>query len=240
MDKKDRKPCRAIVLAAGQGKRMGGKVKKQYLKLAGKPVLYYSLKAFQKSALIDEMILVTGEDQIEYCRKEIVEKYGFTKVTAVIPGGSERYVSVWKGLQEIKKRGDEGGYVFIHDGVRPFVTEEMLERALEAVKKHRACVLAMPVKDTVKVADEEGFVSHTPARRLVWAIQTPQVFEFNLAYEAYAALKASGRTDATDDSMIVESFTDVQVKLVEGSYENIKLTTPEDLEIAETFRKRQE
>jgi 2-C-methyl-D-erythritol 4-phosphate cytidylyltransferase len=122
--------------------------------------------------------------------------------------------------------------------VRPFINEEILERALAGVEEHGACVIAVKAKDTIKIADENGFVWHTPSRKKVWAIQTPQVFGFRLAYEAYAALIRSGRTDATDDSMIVESFTDVKVRLVEGSYENIKITTPEDLEIAEAFLKR--
>jgi len=243
MDMKKKKACTAIVLAAGQGKRMGSKVQKQFLELKGKPIVYYSLAAFQNSPLIDHIILVTGAEQLTYCREEIVEKYGFTKVDTITAGGAERYSSVWKGLQVIEddmEEADREGYVFIHDGVRPFINEEILERALKAVEEYRACVVAMPVKDTIKIADEHGFVNHTPPRKLVWAIQTPQVFDFKLAYQAYAALTASGRTDATDDAMIVETFTDVKVKLVEGTYENIKITTPEDLEIAEAFLKRQQ
>ncbi len=238
MDKKEKKRCTAIVLAAGQGKRMGGKVQKQYLKLAEKPVLYYSLAVFQRSPLIDRIILVTGADQISYCRDEIVEKYNFTKVDAVIAGGAERYESVRKGLQVIENdmtEADWEGYVFIHDGVRPFIDEAILARLFEAVENYHACVAAMPSKDTVKISDKEGFVDYTPVRSLVWSIQTPQVFDFKLARDAYAAFAKSGRTDVTDDAMIVEAFTDVRVKLVEGSYENIKITTPEDLEIAESF-----
>lgn len=228
----------AIVLAAGQGKRMGGKVQKQFLELMGKPIVYYSLAVFQESPLIDEIILVTGKDEISYCKEEIVEKYGFTKVTAVTAGGLERYDSVWNGLcaaAEGMAQAEQGGMVFIHDGVRPFIQEEMLERAVRAVEAYKACVIAMPVKDTIKIADEECFVADTPPRRRVWTIQTPQVFEFGLAYQAYQAAMESGRTDMTDDAMIVETFTDVKVKLVEGAYENIKITTPEDLTVAEAF-----
>ena len=236
-----RKKCTAIILAAGQGKRMGGKVQKQYLELLGHPILYYSLAAFQDSPLIDSMLLVTGAAEIPYVQQEIVEKYHFSKVRAVVEGGAERYASVWKGLQALENEMTEeekDGYVFIHDGVRPFVHEEILSRAFDAVKQYHACVVGMPSKDTVKLADEEGFVAVTPARSLVWSIQTPQVFDFRLAYQAYAQLERSGRSDVTDDAMIVEAFTETRVRLVEGSYENIKITTPEDLKIAEAFLKR--
>lgn len=237
----EKRRCTAIVLAAGQGKRMGSKTQKQFLEIQGKPIVYYSLAVFQNSPLIDQILLVTGQDQIDFCQNEIVKKYGFSKVTAVTAGGAERYASVWKGLQRIKAEGteaDQRGMVFIHDGVRPFISEEILERAACAVEAYQACVIGMPSKDTIKIADENGFVADTPARKLVWTIQTPQVFDFELAYRAYAALEESGRTDVTDDAMIVEAFTDVKVRLVEGSYENIKITTPEDLEIAEAFLKR--
>lgn len=236
-----RKKCTAIILAAGQGKRMGGKVQKQYLELLGHPILYYSLAVFQDSPLIDSMLLVTGAAEIPYVQQEIVEKYHFSKVRAVVEGGTERYASVWKGLQALENEMTEeekDGYVFIHDGVRPFVHEEILSRAFDAVEKYHACVVGMPSKDTVKLADEEGFVAVTPARSLVWSIQTPQVFDFRLAYQAYAQLERSGRSDVTDDAMIVEAFTETKVRLVEGSYENIKITTPEDLKIAEAFLKR--
>ena len=226
----------AIVLAAGRGSRMKSKIQKQYLLLKGKPVLYYSLKAFEES-FIDEIILVTGEEEIEYCRKEIVEKYGFTKVSHIVAGGKERYHSVFCGLQELT----DCDYVFIHDGARPFVTEQILERAYETVQKEHACVVGMPVKDTIKLADENGFAKETPRRDLLWMIQTPQVFSYALVKTAYASflereqeLLAQG-IKMTDDAMVVETFTDTGIRLVEGSYENIKITTPEDLRIAEAL-----
>lgn len=236
------KHCTAIVLAAGQGRRMGGNVSKQYLELAGKPIIYYTLEAFQNSPLIDSIVLVTGPEQMAWCKEELVHKYNLTKVDTITTGGSERYISVWNGLQVIEDdmtQADREGIVFIHDGVRPFIDEGILSRTMEAAYLYGACVAAMPVKETIKIADENGFVESTPARNRVWGVQTPQVFDFRLAYGAYQAAMESGRTDMTDDAMIVESFTDVKVKLVEGSYENIKITTPEDLEIAEVFlRKR--
>lgn len=225
----------AIVLSAGRGKRMNSAVQKQYLLIKGKPVICYSLQAFQDCPFIDEIILVTGKDDIEYCRKDIVEKYGFTKVTVITPGGAERYISVYHGLQQIK----EDGYVFIHDGARPFVDQQMLSRAMDAVKTYRACVVGMPVKDTIKISDRDGFAECTPERALVWQVQTPQVFETALAKECYEKLmqelQAGSQLFVTDDAMVVEHESAVKVRLVEGSYENIKITTPEDLKLAEIF-----
>ncbi|MBR4139158.1 MAG: 2-C-methyl-D-erythritol 4-phosphate cytidylyltransferase [Lachnospiraceae bacterium] len=221
----------AIVLAAGQGKRMNSKVQKQFLLIKEKPVLYYTLRAFENSELITDVILVTGKDEIEYCQKEIVEKYGFEKVRKIVAGGKERYHSVHNGIQAI----DEAEYVFIHDGARPFVNNEMIARAYDAVAVHKACVVGMPVKDTIKIADEEGFAAQTPDRKKVWQVQTPQTFEYHLIKEAYEKLMIEEPEGITDDAMVVETMTNYKVKLVEGSYRNIKITTPEDLDIATIF-----
>lgn len=228
-----KKKCTAIVLAAGQGKRMGTKVQKQYLEINGKPVLYYSLYAFEQSPIIDEIILVVGENQAEYCQSEIVSKYGFHKVKKIVQGGAERYNSVWNGLQEV----DDNSYVFIHDGARPFIDEEILQRAYKDVENCKACVVGMPVKDTIKLADCEGFVYETLERNLVWMIQTPQVFESSLVKKAYSLLMEQDNIQVTDDAMVVEQMLGNKVKLTLGSYENIKITTPEDLDIAEIFVK---
>lgn len=228
----------AIVLAAGQGKRMNSKRAKQYLLLQDKPILYYSLKAFQESR-IDNIILVTGAADRDYVRQEIVEKYGFTKVSSIVEGGKERYHSVYNGLQAAKQYTSGESYVFIHDGARPFVTEDMIEQAYACVKEERACVIGMPVKDTIKIADEAGYAANTPKRSLVWMIQTPQVFALSLITGAYEELISREKqllqdgVQITDDACVVELFTDCRVKLVEGSYENIKITTPEDLKVAE-------
>ena len=221
----------AIVLAAGQGKRMQSKVQKQFLLIKEKPVLYYTLKAFENSPVITDIILVTGKDEIEYCQKEIEDKYGFKKVCKIVAGGKERYHSVHHGLQAV----EEADYAFIHDGARPFVDNDMIERAYEAVKEHKACVIGMPVKDTIKIADKNGFASQTPDRKKVWQVQTPQTFEFQLIKDAYSRLLEEEPEGITDDAMVVETMTDCKVKLVEGSYRNIKITTPEDLEIAAIF-----
>ena len=228
----------AIVLAGGRGKRMNSNVPKQFLMLNDKPILYYSLKAFEDS-FIDSVILVASEDDMEYCRTEIVEKYDFHKVDKIVVGGKERYHSVLNGI----KVAAECDYIFIHDGARPFVTEDMLNRLLECVGKDRACVAAMPVKDTIKIADESGYIASTPKRDLVWMIQTPQVFSYELIKKAYFLLEKNEYSllekgiSITDDAMVVETLLGEKVKLVEGSYRNIKITTPEDMGVAEGFLK---
>lgn len=221
----------AIVLAAGRGKRMNSTVHKQYLLLQGKPVLYYSLKTFEECPFIDEVVLVTGEGEISYCQKEIVEKFGFSKVCAVVPGGKERYHSVYEGLKALK----EPDYVYIHDGARPFVDQEMLIRTRKTVLESQACVVGMPVKDTIKISDGEQNAVETPDRSKVWMIQTPQVFSYPLIYRAYKKLIDGNIQNVTDDAMVLELMEQRQAKLVEGSYQNIKITTPEDLLIAEAF-----
>lgn len=220
-----------IILAGGSGKRMGSNVKKQYMLLKDKPVLFYSLKAFSDS-FIDDIVIVSGEDDIEYVREEIVKKYNFSKVSKVVAGGEQRYHSVLNGINAV----DECDYIFIHDGARPMVTEEILRRGLDAVVKYDACVIGMPSKDTVKIADKNGMVATTPNRNLVWNIQTPQIFKFDLIKEAYnnivgreAELQSKGIV-ITDDAMVLEEYSGHPVKLVEGSYENIKITTMSDIE----------
>ena len=223
----------SIVLAAGQGKRMHSKVQKQFLEIQGYPVLYYSLRCFQESPLIQDIILVTGEESISYCKEEIVQIYGFTKVSAVIPGGKERYDSVYAGLCECR----DCEYVLIHDGARPFVTEEILKRGLQKVKETGACVIGMPSKDTVKLSDEEGYVKETPNRKCVWTIQTPQIFSYSLIREAHDSIRQKDMSKITDDAMVEEQETGAKVSLAGGAYQNIKFTTPEDLDIAEAFLK---
>lgn len=228
----------AIVLAGGSGKRMNSSVKKQFLEINGKPLLYYSLTAFEES-FINEVILVTSLEDMEYCQKEIVEKYGFKKVVKIVPGGKERYHSVTNGVMA----AEECDYIFIHDGARPFVTGDMLSRLLNEVQSCGACVAGMPVKDTIKIADTEGFIETTPRRDLVWTIQTPQVFSYALIKKAYECLIKEENSliekgiSVTDDAMVVETLFGERVKLVEGSYKNIKITTPEDISVAEGFLK---
>lgn len=225
----------AIVLAAGRGKRMQSDVAKQYLLIRNKPILYYSLQAFQDS-VVDEIILVTAESEITYCKEEIVDKYHISKVSKIVAGGKERYHSVHNGL----KACEDAEIVLIHDGARPFVDDAIIERNINMVKEYGACVTGMPVKDTIKLADDKGFVKETPRRDLIWTIQTPQTFRYDLIKKAYDTFLAkeeefSKQYSVTDDSMVAEIFGGLKVKLVEGSYNNVKITTPEDMTLAEAI-----
>lgn len=224
----------AIVLAAGKGSRMKSDIPKQFLKIQEKPVLYYSLKTLEES-FIDEVILVTGAELVTYCREEIVERYGFRKIKQIVAGGAERYLSVYQGLLAC----EQADYVYIHDGARPFLNEEILERAKTCVEQYGACAAGMPVKDTIKIVDEEGLVAQTPNRAYVWQVQTPQVFSYSLVRGAYDKLLGMDMLPpVTDDAMVVESMCGDAVKMFMASYENIKITTPEDLGIAEFFQTR--
>lgn len=218
----------AVVLAGGSGSRMGAACKKQYLTLAGRPLLYYALKAFQESRA-DGIVLVSNEEA--YCRTEIIERYGLDKVKKVVPGGAERMDSAYAGL-----RAAAGcDIVLIHDGARPFLTQAMIEASIAAAKEYGACVVGMPAKDTVKIADGDGFVRETPDRGMVWQAQTPQAFSYPLILKAYEAVTAERPDGVTDDASVAERGCPAKVKLIFGSYENIKITTPEDMALAEVL-----
>ena len=224
----------AIVLAAGSGSRMKSKTKKQFIEIKGKPVIWYSLFEFEKSR-VDEIILVTGKEDIDYCKKEIVEKYNLKKIKNVVAGGSERYESVYNGLKEVT-----GNIVLIHDGARPLINNEIIERSIEGTIKSDACVVGVPVKDTIKRANKEGYIIDTPNRSELWITQTPQSFKTDLVKMAYKKMKEElekGNTtlNITDDAMVVDEFTTNQVRFAQGDYKNIKVTTPEDIDIAELF-----
>lgn len=243
-----KKRCTAVVLAAGNGSRMKSGVAKQYMLLGEKPLIWYSLHAVEASSVIDDCVLVSGAEDVSYVQEEIVGRYGFHKVNTVVAGGKERYDSVYQALRVIGSSDmrvqNRDGYIFIHDGARPFLTEEILRRNLAAVEKFRACVTGMPVKDTIKIADGNGYAAQTPDRNLLWQIQTPQVFESVLIIEAYERMMQEKerlgvlKAGITDDAMVVENYMNVPVKLVHGSYENIKITTPEDMAAAEAFLAR--
>ncbi len=241
----EKKRCTAILLAAGSGRRMKSGVAKQFMILKDKPLIWYALRTIEESSIIDDCVLVTGAQDIAYVQNEIVSRYAFRKVERIVAGGAERYDSVAHALKAMADGTmsipNQDGYVFIHDGARPFLTEAMIERSYQAVAETRACVVGMPVKDTIKLADEEGYAASTPDRSRVWQIQTPQAFDVKLITEAYRQLM--GRKEElegkgikiTDDAMVVETLLGYPVKLVKGSYENIKITTPEDLFIAEAL-----
>ena len=225
----------AIILAAGSGSRMHSKIKKQFLKLGEYPVLYYSLTCFEKSSKVDEIILVTSKEDMEFCRKEIVDFYEFSKVKAIIEGGNERYLSVYEGL----KKCQDCDYVLIHDGARPFVNQKMIEDSIEQVKKTGACIVGVPVKDTIKKVDESGWIKDTPDRQALWNVQTPQTFAYSLIKKAYDKAIEMKNRRFTDDAMVVESLGEASIKMILGSYKNIKITTIEDLQIAEMYLSRE-
>ncbi|MBQ6321681.1 MAG: 2-C-methyl-D-erythritol 4-phosphate cytidylyltransferase [Lachnospiraceae bacterium] len=226
--------CKAIVVAAGSGRRMGGKIPKQFLPLSGKPVLWYSLQAFGACDAIEEIILVTAEEFVSYCREEIVERYQLDKVKTIVTGGAERTDSVYQGLLG----AEPCDYVMIHDGARPFLSDAILDRCMEKIQDNDAIVVGVPARDTVKIADAAGFVKETPERKTVWIIQTPQVFSYSLIRKAYEEMYRRDIRGLTDDAMVVEQTTGESILLVEGSSRNIKITTPEDLIIAESFMQR--
>lgn len=221
----------AIVLAAGKGSRMKSDKAKQYMDINSKPLLYYSLKVFDAS-VVDEIVLVTRSSDIDYVREEIVEKYGFQKVRKIVAGGKERFNSVSRGIKACDKRNK---IIMIHDAARPCVTNRMILDSISGARRYKACTVAMPVKDTIKIVDEEGFGIDTPDRRTLYQIQTPQTFDRETLEEAYERLRISGDTDITDDTMIVERYLDIKSKMIEGSYENIKVTTPDDIALAEIY-----
>ncbi len=224
-----------IVLAGGRGSRMQSDVPKQYMELSGRPLLYYSLRAFEESD-VESVVLVVAEGDEAYCRTELVERYGFSKVVAVVAGGAERYASVWQGLVCLAEHvGETPDYVLIHDGARPLVTPELINRLCRETEHYGACVAGMPVKDTIQMTDETGAITLTPKRDSLWLAQTPQAFEFSLVYDAYKQLMQESEINVTDDAMVVGLYHDIPIQMIRGSYTNLKVTTPEDLILAEAL-----
>lgn len=219
----------AIVLAAGSGKRMEQDISKQYMKLGDAPLMVHCLRTFQESK-VTQIVLVVAPGDVEKCRKEIIERYHIDKCIAIVEGGEERYNSVYAGLQAIND-----GYVLIHDCARAFVSIDIIHRCMSAVALYESCVVGMPSKDTVKLTDTHRKVLDTPDRSNVWIVQTPQCFEYNLIRGAYDRIIENADTSITDDAMIVEKATDHDVHMIEGSYMNIKVTTPEDVAFGEAI-----
>ena len=228
----------AIIPASGRGTRMQSSVAKQYMELCGKPLLYHTIKAFEEST-VDEIILVVPEGEEDFVRTTIVEPNGFYKVKKIVVGGEARYNSVFNGLLA----AEDSDYVLIHDGARPLADAALISRCIEAVQKERACIAAVPVKDTIKEIGSNGTVEQTIDRSKLYAIQTPQCFEYPLILTAYSKLfrqAATGQMSPegiTDDASVVELMTEQSVKLVQGDYRNIKVTTPEDIVVAEALLK---
>ena len=219
----------AIIVAAGSSRRMGG-VDKVWVELGGKPVLARVIDVFQGCDLIHQVVVVLSQPNLER-GKQLVAKEGWPKVTDVCPGGERRQDSVLAGLNRLSRCS----WVVIHDGARPLVTGGLIERGLEAASETGAAVAAVPVTDTIKLAGDDGFVQGTPPRSNLWAVQTPQVFRFDIIAEAYR----QARYEVTDDARLVEQLG-YKVKLYMGSYDNIKVTTPDDLALAEVLWRKHE
>ncbi|MDD4801326.1 MAG: 2-C-methyl-D-erythritol 4-phosphate cytidylyltransferase [Syntrophomonas sp.] len=223
---------RVVIAAAGKGSRMKSTTNKQYMLLNSRPVLTYSLDFFEKLEVVNEIVIVTSEQELNYCESEIVKPYKYKKVAAVIPGGKERQDSVWAGLQKLSSDTD---LVAVHDGARPLLSVKVFYRLLEGAQEWGAAVPGITSKDTIKAVDRDDFVRQTLDRTNVYAIQTPQVFKYEELMEAYRQ-SYEENFRGTDDASLFEYFIG-RVKVVEGDYNNIKITTPEDMLIAEALLK---
>lgn len=220
----------AIIPAGGAGKRLGLEVAKQYLLLGSLPVLVHTIRVFQIMELVSAIVLVVPKEDVASVQKNIVEKYGLTKVMTVVAGGRERQDSVCNGLQAVPETCD---VVIVHDGVRPFVTRDMITRVVAAAAQCGAASIGVPAKDTIKETTDENIVTATLRRQNLWQTQTPQAFGYELLCRAYAEAQRD-HFYGTDDASLVERMG-VNVQMVAGSHENIKITTPEDLLIAEAL-----
>ena len=221
----------AIIAAGGQGKRIEGNLPKQFLMLKDKPILAHTVDKFEKCELIDEIILIVPEGYLEYCSQKVVDKYGFKKVRKVVCGGKERQDSVYSGL---KACPNNTPIVVIHDGVRPLISPDKISESVKICqeKKSAGVVLAVPVKETVKRVEQSNIIT-TLDREKLWLTQTPQTFEYKLILDAHEKAKENDFM-GTDDSALVERLG-YEVTILEGDYRNIKITTKEDLQVAEKF-----
>lgn len=219
----------AIIVAGGKGKRMGAGENKVFLKLLGREMLYYTVLAFENNSKTDNIVIVTSKDDMDRCRM-LVDKYGFNKVTCITEGGAERQNSVMNGLE-----ATDGDIVLIHDGARALITDKEINDAIDACISFGASAVGVRCKDTLKRVDDNGVIVETLDRESTYAVQTPQVFYKDKIFDMHKKALNEGFT-ATDDCMIAERYG-IQIKLAEGSYDNIKLTTPEDIAVAEQILK---
>jgi 2-C-methyl-D-erythritol 4-phosphate cytidylyltransferase len=224
----------AIIPAAGSGIRMGDDQAKQFVEIEGKPLLAVTLEPFQACPAVDAIILVVPSMDVDYCRREIVEKFDLQKVKDVVPGGPRRQDSVRFGIEAAGKNYD---LVLIHDGVRPAIDEGLIERVIETAKTHRAVITALPAKETVKEVDSDAYVVKTFARKQIWMVQTPQVFRYEDIEAAHQKAILERWVEATDDSVLIEQLG-IPVTVVEGSEKNIKVTTPHDLQLTRFLLKK--
>jgi len=221
-----------VIAAAGKGTRMNLDINKQYIEICRMPVLARTIEAFQECRFIDEIVLVINQNDLVYCKKNIIDAYGFTKVGKIVAGGDKRQQSVFKGLNEVSRDCE---IVLIHDGARPFIREDVILESIAEAKDFGASCVAVPVKDTIKRSGSEGFFEETLQREGLWSIQTPQTFKYEIIKDAHEQAVKDG-FEGTDDSVLVERLG-LPVKIVMGSYDNIKITTQEDLAIGEAIIK---
>ena len=223
-----------VIVAAGTGSRMKMGINKQFIKLEGKEIIAYTIEKFYNNSNIEDIVVVVKEDESEFFKKEILDKYNFKNIK-IAYGGKERQDSVYNGLKLLDKKCD---VVLIHDGARPFVSDKIIYNCIEEVKEHKAIVVGVPVKDTIKIIDNDKNIVDTPNRSVLWAVQTPQTFDYNILIDAYKDAFKSGFY-GTDDAMLVERIG-YKVKMVEGSYNNIKITTQEELSVGSQILKIQD
>jgi len=214
----------AIIAAAGRGERMGG-VDKMFTPLSGKPVIAMVIDTFEKCNSVDQIVVVINRENLEKCQRLVAEQ-GWSKVTGVCPGGERRQDSVAAGLKQL----NQCEWVVIHDGARPLVTVDLIERGVKAARETGAAIAGVPVTDTIKLAGDNMMVMGTPPRHNLWAVQTPQMFRFDIIVKAYQQIQE----EVTDDATLVERLG-YKVKLYMGAYDNIKVTTPDDLVLAEVL-----
>ena len=214
-----------VIVAAGTGSRMNMGINKQFIKLEGKEIIAYTIEKFYNNSNIEDIVVVVKEDESEFFKKEILDKYNFKNVK-IAYGGKERQDYVYNGLKLLDEKCD---VVLIHDGARPFVSDKIIDKSIEEAKEHKAIVVGVPVKDTIKVIDNDKNIVDTPNRSVLWAVQTPQTFDYNILIHAYKDVFKNGFY-GTDDAMLVERIG-YKVKMLEGSYNNIKITTQEDLNV---------
>lgn len=214
-----------VIVAAGTGSRMNMGINKQFIKLEGKEIIAYTIEKFYNNSNIEDIVVVVKEDESEFFKKEILGKYNFRNIK-IAYGGKERQDSVYNGLKLLDEKCD---IVLIHDGARPFISDKIIDNCIEKAKEHKAIVVGVPVKDTIKVIDNDKNIVDTPNRSVLWAVQTPQTFDYNILIDAYKDAFKNGFY-GTDDAMLVERVG-YKVKVVEGSYNNIKITTQEDLNV---------
>jgi 2-C-methyl-D-erythritol 4-phosphate cytidylyltransferase len=220
----------ALIPAAGSGQRLGGPVPKPYQLLGGREIVARTLDVVESCEAIDDIWLVVSADQVDYCQRQVVERYGFQKVRGLVPGGAERQDSVWCGLQRVSPAVE---LVVVHDGVRPFVTASLLHDTLYQARQHGAAIAAIPLKDTLKRVSSAGRVEATLPRERLWRTQTPQAFRRTLLLEAFAYARQQGLR-MTDEAGLIEALG-YPVQVVTGVEQNVKITTPDDLSLGERF-----